>query len=105
LLNAKVSLEELLIFKKSSGAKIAAAISPVDDDRSGFCLEEKWPLGESPLVLAIGSEAEGLSEELIAISDFKVLIKHDTKVESLNAAIAGSILMHHVYNQDRRVNK
>jgi TrmH family RNA methyltransferase len=49
------------------------------------------------ILLAIGSEAGGLSKPLLARSDFRVRIWHSDAVESLNAAVAGSILMKEMY--------
>ncbi len=49
-------------------------------------------------MLMIGSEAEGLSEELKKMAHVTVRINHTKKVESLNAAIAGSILMKQIYD-------
>ncbi len=46
-----------------------------------------------PLALAIGSEADGLSPDLIQATQEMVRIGHSKNVESLNSAIAGSILM------------
>lgn len=54
--------------------------------------------GKRTIMLAIGSEADGLSDELLAESTARVRIIHSQAVESLNAAIAGSILMHEMYN-------
>ena len=45
------------------------------------------------IILAIGNEANGISESLKNLSDDFVSIKMDGKIESLNAAIAASILM------------
>lgn len=45
------------------------------------------------IILAIGNEANGISESLKDLSDDFVSIKMDGKIESLNAAIAASILM------------
>ena len=50
------------------------------------------------LMLAVGSEADGLSPELLENADARMRIAHATAVESLNAAVAGSILMHELYN-------
>ncbi len=51
------------------------------------------------LILAVGSEATGLSPILKKLAHFKIHINHDKKVESLNAAVAGSIIMSEIYNQ------
>jgi TrmH family RNA methyltransferase len=53
------------------------------------------------LILAIGAEAEGLSDEVLAAAGFRVRIRHSDKVESLNAAMAGSILMNRIYEMNR----
>ncbi len=53
---------------------------------------------EKMTILAIGSEADGLSDELLQRADTKIRIRHSDAVESLNAAVAGSILMHELYN-------
>ncbi len=48
-------------------------------------------------LLALGSEATGLSAELRDRADFTVSVRHERAVESLNAAVAGSILMNRWY--------
>lgn len=45
------------------------------------------------IILAIGNEANGISKSLKDLSDDFVSIKMDGEIESLNAAIAASILM------------
>ena len=54
------------------------------------------------LVLAVGSEAFGLSRKISDMADYKISIAHSTNVESLNAAVAGSIMMSSLYlsNED-----
>jgi len=47
-------------------------------------------------VLAVGSEAHGISEELMQLADAKITIPLARECESLNAAIAGSICMFHI---------
>lgn len=46
------------------------------------------------LVLVLGNEANGISKEILNISDKKVKIPIFGKAESLNVAIAGAILMY-----------
>ncbi len=53
----------------------------------------KKQLEKSRFVLAIGSEGFGLSREIKSKADIPVRIDHNDAVESLNAAVAGSILM------------
>jgi len=50
------------------------------------------------VALAIGSEACGLSPEIEKLAPVKIHIEHSPLVESLNAAVAGSILMRQVYD-------
>jgi len=53
------------------------------------------------LVLAIGGEAEGLSSDVTERAEVTVNIAHSKKVESLNAGVAGSILMERIYRYDK----
>lgn len=53
----------------------------------------------SKVILAVGSEADGLSKPVADMADIKVSVGHSNKVESLNAAVAGSIIMMSIYNK------
>jgi TrmH family RNA methyltransferase len=53
---------------------------------------------QSPLALAIGSEGEGISAGLIKRSALRLAIRHSDRVESLNAGVAGSLLMRELYD-------
>lgn len=46
------------------------------------------------LNLVIGNEGNGISEEVRELCDIKYRIDIDSRLDSLNAAVAGSILMH-----------
>ena len=54
-----------------------------------------------PLALIIGSEAEGASKQAQAIMHEKICIPMNGNVESLNAGVAGSVLMFEVVRQRR----
>ncbi|WFR57984.1 RNA methyltransferase [Anaerocolumna sp. AGMB13025] len=54
--------------------------------------------------ILIGNEANGLSNEIAAMSDQYIKIPMSGSVESLNAAIAAAILMYEVYRQRRKIN-
>lgn len=43
--------------------------------------------------IAVGSEGHGLSRELLALCDGEIIIPMDARSESLNAAVAASVLM------------
>ena len=47
----------------------------------------------------IGNEGAGLSPELIALADARISIPTPGPVESLNAAIAGSLLLYEASRQ------
>jgi TrmH family RNA methyltransferase len=47
----------------------------------------------------IGNEGAGLSAELLALADARVTIPTPGRVESLNAAIAGSLLLYEASRQ------
>lgn len=49
----------------------------------------------------IGNEAKGLSEEIAGLADERIVIPMQGQVESLNAAVAASILMYEGYRQRR----
>lgn len=50
------------------------------------------------IFLAIGAEAVGLSADILKAARRRVRIAHRDCVESLNAAVAGSILMNRIYS-------
>jgi RNA methyltransferase, TrmH family len=52
-----------------------------------------------PLALIIGGEAGGASEEAKKLAQYRVNIPMSGKTESLNAAVAGSVLMFEVMRQ------
>jgi len=52
-----------------------------------------------PCALLIGNEGAGLSNELLEIADTRITIPTPGKVESLNAAIAGSLLLYEASRQ------
>ncbi|TYB91430.1 MAG: RNA methyltransferase [Kosmotoga sp.] len=50
-----------------------------------------------PIILILGNEGQGISESIGQHIDRNIRINMDSKVESLNVAIAGSIIMHKFY--------
>jgi TrmH family RNA methyltransferase len=54
-----------------------------------------------PAAIFIGSEGSGLPRNLIAQMDETVAIPHTTQVESLNAGVAGSIVLYEAARQRR----
>jgi len=58
---------------------------------------------KQPLALIIGSEAEGASESARKLADGKIAIQMAGNIESLNAGVAGSVLMFEVVRQRSNV--
>lgn len=87
------TVEEILRFRKYDGFKLIVA------DMKGINLQSKKTniKNYSRLILALGSEAKGISKYILAKADIKIKVGHSTKVDSLNVAVAGSIIMKELY--------
>jgi TrmH family RNA methyltransferase len=87
---------------KSRGLHLFAAVA--DDPVA----EKTLPVAEAnliePCALMIGNEGAGLSEELLALTDTRITIPTPGRIESLNAAIAGSLLLYEASRQRATVN-
>ena len=53
----------------------------------------------------IGNEAAGLSEKLSSAANFLIKIPMEGQVESLNAAVAASVLMYEAARQRRQLKE
>jgi TrmH family RNA methyltransferase len=94
---ANVSIAQLAETARKGNYRLVAA-----DARGGSGPEVLRISGEvERLMLAIGSESDGLSQELLEASHTIVHIEHEPAVESLNAAVAGSLLMSRVYERTK----
>ena len=78
---------------KSQGFSVFCSL--LDDDTIDYTLSDM----KKPLILVIGNESNGISEEMKLLADEKVKIPIDGKAESLNASIAAAILMYEVNRQ------
>lgn len=64
---------------------------------------ESKPIGKfikeiNPIIMVIGSEANGISDKIKEIADFSVIIPISNKMESLNAAVSAAIAMYEISN-------
>ena len=84
-IHRKFSLKEELQSLKSQGYKIV--VTDLNTDKYYYDLDF-----EDKLVIIIGNESKGVSEEIKALADLKVIIPMVGKTESLNAAVATSII-------------
>jgi len=92
-----------VIDSTSSGRSIVESLAPrraVGAVASGGMphLQMSWP---ADVVLVIGNEAHGLGDDVIAACDVTVTIEMDGPTESLNAAMAGTLLMFDVLRSRR----
>ncbi|CAE7243590.1 unnamed protein product [Symbiodinium natans] len=71
---------QLLLCAAHAGGKPVSEVSQLSSDRRGFCL-------------VVGNEADGIRAELLH-SCAQVALPMSELVESLNAGVAGGILMH-----------
>lgn len=94
---ARVSHENLFELVRRQNFKLVACSKSGSHDIRKL----KAVLKVRRLMLAVGSEAEGLSHEIVGTSDLQWGIHHTTSVESLNAAVAGSIVMKQIFDIER----
>jgi RNA methyltransferase, TrmH family len=87
-------LEEL----KQRGVRLVAAVGAED---SGVVAASEMDFTVGCAVM-IGNEGSGLGAEWLAMCDVQVTIPCPGKVESLNAAVAGSLLLYEASRQRRR---
>jgi TrmH family RNA methyltransferase len=52
------------------------------------------------VIIAVGNEGKGISDEVLALSDVKVKIPMPGGAESLNASVAASIMIYEVLRQN-----
>jgi TrmH family RNA methyltransferase len=89
-----VTVEELAGLK-ACGVKLMAAVA--EDSRDA--VEAQDADFAAGAAILIGNEGAGLSDELLEMADVRVTIPCPGKVESLNAAVAGSLLLYEASRQ------
>lgn len=93
----RVKIAETTAMLKQQAVRIVASSS-----HKGKPLDEVDLTG--PLAILIGNEGAGLPTEILNEADQLVTIPHSPRVESLNAGIAASILLHETSRQRRRTH-
>lgn len=83
-----------------SGLKATDARIISTSSASGIPLREFHPQPGEKLIIALGSEAHGLSPELVEIAGATLKIEMQSGMESLNVAVAAGIVAHHLYAGD-----
>jgi TrmH family RNA methyltransferase len=96
----------VVIAKSAEGMeKICAAMRSAEvrliatSSHKGAALDQANLTG--PVAIFVGSEGSGLSRELLAQVDELVTIPHAAQVESLNAGVAGSLVLYEAARQRR----
>jgi TrmH family RNA methyltransferase len=87
-----VKLSEAVPVLKQGGVRVVASSS-----HKGRPLDQIDLTG--PLALLIGNEGAGLPPAILGEADDLVTIPHSSRVESLNAGIAASILLYEASRQ------
>jgi len=91
---AGATLEELAGLK-AGGVRLMAAVA--EDSPDSVAAQDADFAGAAAIL--IGNEGAGLSDELLEMADVRVTIPCPGKVESLNAAVAGSLLLYEASRQ------
>lgn len=86
------SIVRSIEYLRESGLKVIAA-----GEKSGSPVYEADLKG--PAVLIMGSEDQGISRELLSISDQQIMIPMKGKIESLNVSVAAGILLYEIVRQ------
>lgn len=81
------NFQEVAALMKREGKKIVCTCFDTDKYYYDMDMSEN-------IALVIGNEGNGISSELINLSDYKVKIPMRGKIDSLNAAVAAGILMY-----------
>jgi len=90
------SLADLIRDLKSAGIRVIALEAGSDRPYFDECLT-------GPLALLVGNEGDGVADELLRLSDAVVSIPMPGRAESLNAAVAVSIVAYEAVRQRMRV--
>ena len=89
----RVAIDRTLHRLRTSGVRIAGAVVQSDE-----AVPSPAAQLVSPIAIVIGNEGAGLSEQALALVDLRVNIP--CRTESLNAAIAGSLLLYEAQRQN-----
>jgi TrmH family RNA methyltransferase len=88
---------------KSRGVRFLAAVAPDAESQANRDGAPALPVSAADLsgscALMIGNEGAGLSEEWLALADARITIPTPGRTESLNAAVAGSVLLYEASRQ------
>jgi TrmH family RNA methyltransferase len=84
---------------KTQGVRLYAAVAGAGEAGGVAAVSAIQAAYTSACALMIGNEGAGLGPEWLALADERVTIPTPGRVESLNAAVAGSLLLFEAYRQ------
>ena len=85
---------DLSVVKKLKNSGFKLITSSLDTDKNFYDVDLK-----EKIIIAVGNEGNGISDEVYEICDVKIKIPMPGGAESLNAAVAASIMMYEVVRQ------
>lgn len=85
-------MEALKMLRRRDCQLVASVLGGEPFEQAKYLL--RWPLA-----LVIGSEGNGISDEVLSLADKRVALAMRGKAESLNAAVAAGILMYGIMEQ------
>lgn len=88
--------KEVILGLKNNNVKILATTL----NHAKYCYDINL---KEDIAIVIGNEGNGLDEEICDLSDENIIIPMDGKSESLNVAMASSIIMYEVLRQRRNI--
>ena len=86
------NLKEAVVFLKNSGIKVVAATEKAAKNHTESDLSV-------PVAILMGSEDEGVSTEILRITDDLVKIPQFGTIQSLNVSVAAGIMIYEVIRQ------
>ena len=95
---ARTSLEAFLKWKRERGVTVVGTSPAASHDY-------QEPVYAPPVVLFMGSEGRGLSDEEQAACDVMVKIPMAGRSDSLNLAVATSLVLYEIFNQRRAMGE
>ena len=93
------NIEELQSLIENSGLRLFVTDLEGEPEARWFA-EDSNDVAPKAVAIAVGAESIGASPELRELAYRKISIVHSPLLESLNAGIAGSIVMHRLYLND-----
>lgn len=92
------SLKEDIVFLKRKGFSVCATL--LDSDSVNLYKENF----DENVAFIIGNEASGMDRDLIECCDKKIIIPMEDGIESLNASVAGSVVMYEILRRQKYEN-